>query len=226
MINVILQIIIYTVILVLLAIPLGRYMGKVFLGEKVFLSPIVRPIEKFLYRILKIDEENGMGWKQYAGSVLMFNLLGFIVVYLLQIFQKYLPLNPEGIGNVPADLAFNTATSFATNTNWQAYSGESQLSYLTQMLGLSVQNFLSAAVGIAVLIAVIRGFMKRKSKEIGNFWVDLTKSLLYILLPLSIVVSLFLVSQGVVQNFKQYQEVKLIDPYTLEDGLSNIKKLN
>ena len=218
MINVILQIIIYTVILVLLAIPLGRYMGKVFLGEKVFLSPIVRPIEKFLYRILKIDEEKGMGWKQYAASVLMFNLLGFIVVYLLQIFQKYLPLNPEGIGNVPADLAFNTATSFATNTNWQAYSGESQLSYLTQMLGLSVQNFLSAAVGISVLVAVIRGFMKRKSKEIGNFWVDLTKSLLYILLPLSIVVSLFLVSQGVVQNFKQYQEVKLIDPYTLEDG--------
>ena len=218
MINVILQIIIYTVILVLLAIPLGRYMGKVFLGEKVFLSPIVRPIEKFLYRILKIDEEKGMGWKQYAASVLMFNLLGFIVVYLLQIFQKYLPLNPEGIGNVPADLAFNTATSFATNTNWQAYSGESQLSYLTQMLGLSVQNFLSAAVGIAVLVAVIRGFMKRKSKEIGNFWVDLTKSLLYILLPLSIVVSLFLVSQGVVQNFNKYQEVKLIDPYTLEDG--------
>ncbi len=218
MINVILQIIIYTVILVLLAIPLGRYMGKVFLGEKVFLSPIVRPIEKFLYRILKIDEEKGMGWKQYTASVLMFNLLGFIVVYLLQIFQKYLPLNPEGIGNVPADLAFNTATSFATNTNWQAYSGESQLSYLTQMLGLSVQNFLSAAVGIAVLVAVIRGFMKRKSKEIGNFWVDLTKSLLYILLPLSIVVSLFLVSQGVVQNFNKYQEVKLIDPYTLEDG--------
>ena len=218
MINVILQIIIYTVILVLLAIPLGRYMGKVFLGEKVFLSPIVRPIEKFSYRILKIDEEKGMGWKQYAASVLMFNLLGFIVVYLLQIFQKYLPLNPEGIGNVPADLAFNTATSFATNTNWQAYSGESQLSYLTQMLGLSVQNFLSAAVGIAVLVAVIRGFMKRKSKEIGNFWVDLTKSLLYILLPLSIVVSLFLVSQGVVQNFNKYQEVKLIDPYTLEDG--------
>lgn len=218
MINVILQIIIYTVILVLLAIPLGRYMGKVFLGEKVFLSPIVRPIEKFSYRILKIDEEKGMGWKQYAASVLMFNLLGFIVVYLLQIFQKYLPLNPEGIGNVPADLAFNTATSFATNTNWQAYSGESQLSYLTQMLGLSVQNFLSAAVGISVLVAVIRGFMKRKSKEIGNFWVDLTKSLLYILLPLSIVVSLFLVSQGVVQNFKQYKEVKLIDPYTLEDG--------
>lgn len=218
MINVILQIIIYTGILILLAIPLGRYMGKVFLGEKVFLSPIIRPIEKFLYRILKVDEEKSMGWKQYAGSVLMFNLLGFIVVYLLQIFQKYLPLNPENIGNVPADLAFNTATSFATNTNWQAYSGESQLSYLTQMLGLSVQNFLSAAVGIAVLVAVIRGFMKRKSKEIGNFWVDLTKSLLYILLPLSIVVSLFLVSQGVVQNFNKYQEVKLIDPYTLEDG--------
>lgn len=218
MINVILQIIIYTGILILLAIPLGRYMGKVFLGEKVCLSPIVRPIEKFLYRILKVDEEKGMGWKQYAGSVIMFNLLGFIIVYLLQIFQKYLPLNPEGIGNVPSDLAFNTAVSFVTNTNWQSYSGESQLSYLTQMLGLSVQNFFSAAVGIAVLVAVIRGFMKRKSKEIGNFWVDLTKALLYILLPLSIVVSLFLVSQGVVQNFKQYQEVKLIDPYTLEDG--------
>lgn len=159
-----------------------------------------------------------MGWKQYAGAVLMFNLLGFIVVYLLQVLQKYLPLNPEGISNVSSDLAFNTAASFATNTNWQAYSGETTLSYLTQMLGLSVQNFLSAAVGIAVLIAVIIGFMKRKSKEIGKFWVDLTKSLLYILLPLSIVVSLFLVSQGVVQNFKEYQEVKLIDPYKLEDG--------
>lgn len=218
MINVILQIVVYTVILVLLAVPLGKYMGKVFSGEKVFLSPIVSPIEKFLYKLLKIDEEKGMGWKQYAGAVLMFNLLGFIVVYLLQVLQKYLPLNPEGISNVSSDLAFNTATSFATNTNWQAYSGETTLSYLTQMLGLSVQNFLSAAVGIAVLIAVIRGFMKRKSKEIGNFWVDLTKSLLYILLPLSIVVSLFLVSQGVVQNFKEYQEVKLIDPYKLEDG--------
>ena len=218
MINVILQIVVYTVVLVLLAVPLGKYMGKVFSGEKVFLSPIVSPIEKFLYKLLKIDEEKGMGWKQYAGAVLMFNLLGFIVVYLLQVLQKYLPLNPEGISNVSSDLAFNTAASFATNTNWQAYSGETTLSYLTQMLGLSVQNFLSAAVGIAVLIAVIRGFMKRKSKEIGNFWVDLTKSLLYILLPLSIVVSLFLVSQGVVQNFKEYQEVKLIDPYTLEDG--------
>lgn len=218
MINVILQIVVYTVVLVLLAVPLGKYMGKVFSGEKVFLSPIVSPIEKFLYKLLKIDEEKGMGWKQYAGAVLMFNLLGFIVVYLLQVLQKYLPLNPEGISNVSSDLAFNTAASFATNTNWQAYSGETTLSYLTQMLGLSVQNFLSAAVGIAVLIAVIRGFMKRKSKEIGNFWVDLTKSLLYILLPLSIVVSLFLVSQGVVQNFKEYQEVKLIDPYKLEDG--------
>ena len=176
MINVILQIVVYTVVLVLLAVPLGKYMGKVFSGEKVFLSPIVSPIEKFLYKLLKIDEEKGMGWKQYAGAVLMFNLLGFIVVYLLQVLQKYLPLNPEGISNVSSDLAFNTAASFATNTNWQAYSGETTLSYLTQMLGLSVQNFLSAAVGIAVLIAVIIGFMKRKSKEIGNFWVDLTKS--------------------------------------------------
>ncbi|MEN8077755.1 potassium-transporting ATPase subunit KdpA [Clostridioides difficile] len=218
MINVVLQIIVYTVILVVLAIPLGRYMGKVFSGEKVFLSPVIRPIEKCIYKILKIDEEKGMGWKLYAGSVLMFNLLGFLVVYLLQVFQKYLPLNPEGIGNVSSALAFNTASSFATNTNWQAYSGETTLSYLTQMLGLSVQNFLSAAVGIAVLIAVIRGFTKRRSKDIGNFWVDLTKSLLYVLIPLSIVVSLFLVSQGVVQNFKQYQEVKLIDPYTLDDG--------
>lgn len=218
MINVILQIMVYTVILVALAIPLGKYMAKVFSGEKVFLSPIIRPIEKFLYKLLKIDEEKGMTWKLYAGSVLMFNLLGFLGVYLLQVLQKYLPLNPEGIQNVSTDLAFNTAASFTTNTNWQSYSGESQLSYLTQMLGLTVQNFLSAAVGIAVLVAVIRGFMKRRSKDIGNFWVDLTKSLLYILLPLSIVVSLFLVSQGVVQNFNKYQEVKLIDPYTLEDG--------
>lgn len=218
MMNVMLQVLVYVIILVILAIPLGKYMGKIFSNEKVFLSPIVRPIEKFIYKVLKIDEEKGMDWKLYAGSVLVFNLVGFASVYLLQVFQKHLPLNPEGIGNVSSDLAFNTAASFATNTNWQAYSGESTLSYLTQMLGLAVQNFISAAVGIAVLVAVIRGITRRRTKDIGNFWSDLTKSVLYILLPLSIVVSLFLVSQGVVQNFGKYQQVKIIDPYKLEDG--------
>lgn len=187
-------------------------------GEKVFLSKILNPIENFIYKILRIDKDEEMDWKKYSVSIIAFSVIGFVILFLLQIVQGILPLNPEGIKGVTWDLSFNTTSSFVTNTNWQSYSGESQLSYLTQMLGLTVQNFVSAAVGIAVLFALIRGFTRVKGKTIGNFWVDATRSIIHILMPLSIVVSLLIASQGVVQNFSAYQEVELLQPITLEDG--------
>ena len=218
MINSIIQYSLYLIILVVLAIPLGKYIGKVMNGEKVFLSKILNPIENFIYKILKIDKDEEMDWKKYSISIIAFSIIGFVILFLLQMVQGILPLNPEGIKGVTWDLSFNTTSSFVTNTNWQSYSGESQLSYLTQMLGLTVQNFVSAAVGIAVLFALIRGFTRVKGKTIGNFWVDATRSIIHILMPLSIVVSLLIASQGVVQNFSAYQEVELLQPITLEDG--------
>ena len=218
MINSIIQYSLYLIILVVLAIPLGKYIGKVMNGEKVFLSKILNPIENFIYKILRIDKDEEMDWKKYSVSIIAFSVIGFIILFLLQIVQGILPLNPEDIKGVTWDLSFNTTSSFVTNTNWQSYSGESQLSYLTQMLGLTVQNFVSAAVGIAVLFALIRGFTRVKGKTIGNFWVDATRSIIHILMPLSIVVSLLIASQGVVQNFSAYQEVELLQPITLEDG--------
>ncbi|GAB6169138.1 potassium-transporting ATPase subunit KdpA [Clostridium carnis] len=218
MINSIIQYSLYLIILVVLAIPLGKYIGKVMNGEKIFFSRVLNPVENFIYKILKIDKNEEMSWKKYAVSVIGFSIVGFVIIFLLQIIQGALPLNPEGIKGVSWDLSFNTATSFITNTNWQAYSGESQLSYLTQMIGLTVQNFLSAATGIAVLFALIRGFIRVKEKTIGNFWVDVTRSVVYILIPLSIVVSLMIISQGVVQNFSAYEEVELLEPITREDG--------
>lgn len=218
MINSIIQYSLYLIILVVLAIPLGKYIGKVMNGEKVFLSKILNPIENFIYKILRIDKDEEMDWKKYSVSIIAFSVIGFVILFLLQMVQGILPLNPEGIKGVTWDLSFNTTSSFVTNTNWQSYSGESQLSYLTQMLGLTVQNFVSAAVGIAVLFALIRGFTRVKGKTIGNFWVDATRSIIHILMPLSIVVSLLIASQGVVQNFSAYQEVELLQPITLEDG--------
>ena len=218
MINSIIQYSLYLIILVVLAIPLGKYIGKVMNGEKVFLSKILNPIENFIYKILRIDKDEEMDWKKYSVSIIAFSVIGFVILFLLQIVQGILPLNPEGIKGVTWDLSFNTTSSFVTNTNWQSYSGESQLSYLTQMLGLTVQNFVSAAVGIAVLFVLIRGFTRVKGKTIGNFWVDATRSIIHILMPLSIVVSLLIASQGVVQNFSAYQEVELLQPITLEDG--------
>lgn len=218
MINSIIQYSLYLIILVALAIPLGKYIGKVMDGEKVFLSKIFNPIENFIYKILRIDKDEEMDWKKYSISIIAFSVIGFVILFLLQMVQGILPLNPEGIKGVNWDLSFNTTSSFVTNTNWQSYSGESQLSYLTQMLGLTVQNFVSAAVGIAVLFALIRGFTRVKGKTIGNFWVDATRSIVHILMPLSIVVSLLIASQGVVQNFSAYQEVELLQPITLEDG--------
>ena len=223
MINSILQYSLYLIILVVLAIPLGSYIGKVMNGEKVFLSKVIKPVEKFIYKILGVNENEEMGWKKYFKSIVFFSALSFIFLFVLQIVQGFLPLNPEGVKGTSFDLSFNTTASFVTNTNWQAYSGESQLSYLTQMLGLTVQNFLSAAVGIAVLFALIRGFSRTEKKTIGNFWVDSTRSVLYILIPLSIVVSVLINSQGVVQNFKAYEEVELLEPVTLEDGTAVTK---
>ncbi|WP_300383826.1 potassium-transporting ATPase subunit KdpA [Clostridium sp.] len=218
MISSIIQYSLYLGILILLAIPLGNYIGKVMNEEKTFLSRILNPVENFIYKIIKIDKNEEMDWKKYAKSALAFSLIGFIILFLLQIFQGILPLNPERIKGTSFDLSFNTTSSFVSNTNWQSYSGESQLSYLTQMLGLTVQNFVSAATGIAVLFALIRGFTKVKEKNIGNFWTDTTRIVIHILMPLSIVVSLLIASQGVVQNFSSYKEVNLLQPITLEDG--------
>lgn len=218
MINSIIQYSLYLIILVVLAIPLGKYIGKVMNGEKVFLSKILNPIENFIYKILIIDKDEEMDWKKYSISVIAFSVIGFVILFLLQMVQGILPLNPEGIKGMSWHLSFNTASSFVTNTNWQSYSGESQATYLTQMIGLTVQNFVSAAAGIAVLFALTRGFTRVKEKTIGNFWVDATRSTIHILMPLSIVVSLLIASQGVVQNFSSYQEVELLQPITLEDG--------
>ena len=216
--NTILQYVLYLAILVALAIPLGKYMGKVMNGEKVFLTKLLGPVENFIYRICRIDRNEQMGFKKYSISVLLFSGVGFLVLFLLHFIQAIPFLNPEGLPATSWHLAFNTTASFVTNTNWQAYSGESTLSYLTQMLGLTVQNFVSAATGIAVLFALIRGFIKVKQKGLGSFWTDLTKITLYILIPLSLVVSVGIASQGVVQNFKSYETVSLLEPITLEDG--------
>lgn len=223
--NAILQYVLYLAILVVLAIPLGKYISKVMDGEKVFLSKVLSPVENFIYKIMKVDKKEDMTWKKYAVSVIFFSIFGFVILFLLNIFQGVLPLNPEGIKGTSTHLAFNTTSSFVTNTNWQAYSGESGLSYLVQMLGLTVQNFVSAATGIAVLFALIRGFTRVKEKGLGSFWVDLTRSIVYILIPLSIVMSLVLVSQGVVQNMNSYEEVQLVEPITLEDGTVITKQI-
>ena len=217
MMNVTVQMVIYCVILVLLAIPLGSYMGKVMNGEHVFLSGVLQPVERVIYRVLKIDPEEDMDWKKYSVCAGVFSVLSLFVLWAILCFQKFLPLNPEGIEGTSWHLGFNTAASFTTNTNWQAYSGESTLSYFSQMLGLNFQNFVSAAIGIAVLFALIRGFVRVKKTGIGNFYTDMTKTVLYILIPLSMVVSLTIASQGVPQTFKQYDEVQLLEPVVVEN---------
>lgn len=197
--------------LLVLAAPTGRYIAKVISGEWTFLTPLFRPIERGLYSICGVDESNEMSWKTYASALLVFNSLGIIAVFLLQELQVLLPLNPQGLGPVRWDTALNTAVSFTTNTNWQSYSGEQTMSYLTQMLGLTVQNFLSAAVGIAAAMAVIRGFIRKNTSAIGNFWVDLTRSLLYLLLPLAIIWALIFASQGVVQTLGPYVTAQTLE---------------
>jgi K+-transporting ATPase ATPase A chain len=209
-ISILLQLGLYLLVLLLLVKPLGAYMARVYQGERTFLSPALRPVERFIYRLARMRADEEMDWKTYAIALLLFNLVGFLLLYLLQRLQSILPLNPQSLGAVPPDLAFNTAVSFVTNTNWQSYSGEATMSYLTQMLGFTVQNFLSAATGMAILMALIRSFTRQSAKAIGNFWVDATRSVLYILLPLSVILALVLVSQGVVQTFDGSANVSLL----------------
>ncbi len=205
------QIATYFVVLTAFIVPLGRYMARVFEGERTFLSPALRPIELGLYRVAGVEEPGEQHWITYAVAMLLFNAAGFLLVYAFQRLQGILPLNPAGMAAVTPDLSFNTAISFATNTNWQNYGGESTLSYLTQMAALTTQNFVSAATGIALLIALIRAFARSSMHTVGNFWVDLTRSTLYVLLPISVVLAIILVWQGVPQNLGAY-----VDATTLE----------
>jgi potassium-transporting ATPase potassium-binding subunit len=196
--------------------PLGLYMAHVFSDRPFWALRLGAPLEGWIYRLGGVDPGHESGWKSYAVALLLFNLLGALVVYALQRLQAWLPLNPQGFANVAADSSFNTAVSFVTNTNWQGYSGESTLSYLTQMAALAVQNFLSAATGIVVAIALVRGFARHSATTIGNFWVDLTRCTLYILLPLAVLFALALASQGVIQNFSAYKDVPLVEPLTYQ----------
>jgi len=215
--NSIIQLAVYFILVTAISVPLGLYMARVFSNERTFLDPVLSPIERLIYKICGINPEVEMGWAGYAIAMLAFSLISMIFLYALQRLQWYLPLNPQGLAGVPPGLAFNTAASFTTNTNWQAYSGEQTLSYLTQMVGLTSHNFLSAAAGIAMAVAVIRGFARRSAKTIGNFWVDLTRTTLWVLLPLSLVFALVLVWQGVPDNFSPY-----INATTLEGPAQSI----
>ncbi len=214
--NALLQLGLYLLLLVALAVPLGSYLARVYQGEARLMARLCGPLERLLYRLASVRPEQEMTWKTYAASVLLFNLAGALTVYALQRLQSVLPLNPSAMAGVSPAVAFNTAVSFATNTNWQAYGGETTMSHLTQMVGLTVQNFVSAATGMAVLVALIRGFARRTTEGLGNFWVDLTRSTLYVLLPLSFVFALFLVSQGVVQTFVGSTSVSLLSPIVRE----------
>jgi K+-transporting ATPase ATPase A chain len=202
-----LQIVVYFGVLIVCTPLLGGFMARVFTGERTFLTPVLRPVEHIIYRLAGVTAGEEQDWRAYTVALIAFNVLGFAVVFLLQLAQGALPLNPAGLPNVEPALAFNTATSFMTNTNWQSYAGETTLSYASQMLGLAVQNFVSAATGIAVVIALTRGLARRTAQTLGNFWVDLVRSTLYVLLPLSLILALLLVSQGVVQNFNSYTSV-------------------
>jgi K+-transporting ATPase ATPase A chain len=214
----ILQIALYLVVLTLLVRPLGAYMARVYEGRRTFLEAVLGPVERLIYRLAGVVPAQEMGWRSYAADMLLFNLAGFLLVYALQRLQGFLPLNPQGFGAVSADSSFNTAVSFASNTNWQGYGGETTMSYLTQMLGLTVQNFVSAATGMAVLVAFIRSLARQTAQTIGNFWVDLTRTTLYILLPLALVLAVVLVSQGVVQTISPYKTATLLQPTADAEG--------
>jgi K+-transporting ATPase ATPase A chain len=216
--NGIFQLALYLVALIGLAWPLGLYMARVYRDEPPAFVRWLKPVENGLYRLCGVKPGDDMPWTRYAFAMLAFNLLGFLAVYALQRFQVWLPLNLEGLANTTADSAFNTAVSFATNTNWQGYGGETTMSYLTQMLGLNVQNFLSAASGMAVVVALMRGFTRKEASGVGNFWVDMLRSTLYVLLPLSLILSLALVGQGVVQTFSPYAKAELVQPYEYEQA--------
>jgi K+-transporting ATPase ATPase A chain len=204
------QVVIFFGILIGLTPILGNYMSKVFTGSKHFMLPVLGWLERHIYKLIRINPIEETNWKLYAINLLSFNLTGFIFIFLIQLFQAYLPLNPANLSNVSWHSAFNTSVSFMTNTNWQGYAGETTLSYFVQMIGLTVQNFVSAATGVAVLLALIRGLSRKTTDKLGNFWVDLTRSTLYVLLPLSVLFSIVLVGQGVVQNFKPYEAVQTL----------------
>ncbi len=212
----VLQIIALFVIVTLVTKPLGGYMRRVYQGKHTLLSPIFAPLEKWLYHVSGIDKDVEMGWKQYAFAMLVFNCIGMTVMFSILVLQGHLPLNPQKFPGFSWDLALNTAASFATNTNWQAYSGESAASYFTQVMALMVHQFLSAATGMAIVVAFVRGLARRTKETIGNFWVDLTRSLLYILLPIAFVGALALVSQGVIQNFSPYKSIPLLQSTNYE----------
>ena len=222
--NTAIQMILYCAVLIVLAIPLGRYIGKVMNGEKTVLTRLLSPVENGIYKVLKINREEEMDWKKYAVCAGVFSVISLAVLWLILMLQNILPLNPEGQAGTSWHLGFNTAASFVTNTNWQAYSGESALSYFSQMIGLGVQNFVTPAVGMAVLFALIRGFIRVKKKGIGNFYTDVTKSTVYVLIPLSLIVSVFIVSRGVPQTFRGHEEVQLLEPVTVEneDGTATV----
>jgi potassium-transporting ATPase potassium-binding subunit len=211
------QVILFCVVLIALTSPLGGYMTRVFAGEKTFLSPLLRPVERGLYAIAGVDERSEQHWLTYVFAMLAFNIGGLLLLYALLRLQGFLPFNPQGMTSMPEALSFNTAISFVTNTNWQNYGGESTLSYFTQMAGLTTQNFLSAATGIALAMALIRGFARTSARTVGNFWVDLTRATLYILLPICIVITLFLVWQGIPQTLGTY-----VDATTLEGAKQQI----
>jgi K+-transporting ATPase ATPase A chain len=211
-----LQILFFFVAVLLVAKPLGIFMTKVFSRERTFLDPVMRPMEKLLYKLTRVDENREMRWTEYSIAMLLFSGVSMLVLYLLERTQQWLPLNPQKFAALPADLAWNTAASFTANTNWQFYSGEQVMSYLTQMAGLAYHNFASAAVGMALAVAFIRGIARREKDTLGNFWVDMTRATLWVLAPLSLVGGLLLVSQGVIQNFKPYDTVKVVEPQQVQ----------
>ena len=212
-----LQILVFLALIFAVTKPMGVFMARVFNREKTFMDPVLRPIERLLYRVTGVDEEHEMRWTEYAIAMLLFSVVSMIVLYFIQRLQGFLPFNPQKFGAVnPPHVAFNTAASFTTNTNWQAYSGESTMSYFTQMAGLAYHNFVSAAIGIALAIAFIRGIARRQKETIGNFWVDLVRSSLWVLLPFCIVGALLLVSQGVVQNLRPYDKATLVEPQQVQ----------
>src|SRR5246127_1005063 len=211
------QILLFLLLVFLVTKPLGVFMARVFNREKTFMDPVLRPVERLLYRVTGVEEEHEMRWTEYAIAMLLFSLVSMIVLYLMQRLQSYLPFNPQKFGAVaPAHVAFNTAASFTTNTNWQGYSGETTMSYFTQMAGLAYHNFVSAATGIALAIALIRGIARRQMQTIGNFWVDMVRGSLWVLLPFCIVGALVLVSQGVIQNLRPYDTAKLVEPMQVQ----------
>src|SRR5678815_5623627 len=210
-----LQILSFPLAVFLVTPPLGSFMARVFTRQRTWLDPVMRPLERLIYRLTRVNEEHEMRWTEYAVAVLLFSLVSLLVLYFMQRLQASLPFNPQGFGGVAPDLAFDTAASFTTNTNWQAYGGESTMSYLTQMAGLAWHNFISAAAGIGIAIALARGLTRRQAPDaprtLGNFWADLIRATVYVLLPLSLLFALVLVSQGVIQNLSAYREVTTVE---------------